>query len=107
MGRLFLTGVVFVAGLGFGQARAAEAQFALINNTSRDITHVYVSSPGNGDWSYDLLAVSRLAPGEKTHITVPDLHGCRVDIRVRYGDENLGYRSGVDVCQSGIVGMGK
>jgi hypothetical protein len=92
---------------GGGQALAAEAHFLLVNDTGWEITHVYVSTPGNGAWSYDLLPVSRLKPGEAAHITAPDLQGCRADLRVRYADEHLGYRSDVDVCKPGAVGMAK
>ncbi len=99
--RRFLTAVILMACFWVGQARAGEAQFGLINNTARDITHVYVTAPGDGVWSYDLLGVSRLNPGEEIKITVPDFRGCRANIRVRYADEELGYRSGVDVCKPG------
>ena len=106
MGRFFAA-VISMACLWGGQALAREAQFSLINDTNRDITHVYVTAPGDGVWSYDLLAVTTLYPGRETRITVPDLRGCRANIRVRYADEGLGYLSGVDVCRSGAVSMGK
>jgi len=105
MGR-FLTAVMLMACLWVGQALADEVQFSLINNTGRDITHVYVTAPGDGVWSYDLLSASALYPGRETQIIVPDLRGCRANIRVRYTDERLGYLSGVDVCRGGTVSIG-
>lgn len=102
----FVTGVASVALLWAGQAAAAEAQFTLSNNTGWDITHVYVSTPANGEWSYDLLAdVQKLAPGQAARITIPEIAGCRANIRVRYANEQLGYRSGVNVCKGGTITM--
>jgi hypothetical protein len=104
----FVIGMISLACVYGGQALAAEAQFSLVNNTVRDITHVYVSTPGNGVWSYDLLAdTSRLQPGQEARITVPELQGCRGDIRVRYADQQFGYRSGVDMCKAGVINMRK
>ena len=97
--RGFVATATMLASLCIGYAVASEAVFSLINETGRDITHVYISTPGDGVWSFDLLDMSRLLPGQETRIAIPDFEGCRANVRVRYADGRLGYWPGIDLCK--------
>jgi hypothetical protein len=68
LNRLLIIGLVLFSIVGFAAARAASGSITVVNNSSRAISHVYLSHTNSDDWSDDQLNDSAIAAGQSRTI---------------------------------------
>lgn len=86
--QVLLLGLLLVISLLFSATVFAGAQdFELVNNTGKDIVHVYVSPTSTNDWQEDVLGKDILENGDSVTITFSGGEKATYwDIKVVYED---------------------
>ena len=80
LNRLLIIGLVLFSIAGFAAARAASGSITVVNNSSRAITHVYLSHTNSDDWSNDHLNDSPIAAGQSR--TLSDINWDQSQVKV-------------------------
>ena len=84
-------------------AVAAKEDFWIENNTSVDLTYLYVSESSLDNWGEDVLGPDQvLIPGTSLDISFgnPDPQVCIYDIRGEFADGDVVEKFRVNVCSS-------
>jgi hypothetical protein len=89
---------VFAALPLLASARARTASINVVNNSSREIIHVYLSHADGDDWGQNQLGDSSISPGQsftisnvswdqpQVKVIAEDRNGCFLSAVVTYGD---------------------
>jgi hypothetical protein len=105
--RLALTAVsASAAVLLFAQSALADPRdFTLKNNSSVDISFVYVSPTDTNDWGDDVMGSDLLPAGQSVDISFRKFDGvsCNYDVKVMGAQGQEGYLYKVDLCHIDTV----
>ena len=93
---LSLTMIASVVGLS--RARTAAINITVVNNTSRDIRHLFFSPPDSNNWSSDQLNDSAIAPSQSA--TVSGVSCDQANIRLIAEDQDGCFIYQVVSCSS-------
>ena len=93
---LLVVFVVLGCGTLISNANAPAASIAVTNNSSRSISHIYLSAPDNDNWGPDQLNNASLAPGAS--VTINNASCNQSTIKVVAEDQDGCFVSAVIEC---------
>ena len=83
---------------------AAQQNFSVINNTSKTVLTLHVSSVTDQNWGPDILGSSVIAPGSTASVTFPRTESqCNWDVRAVYTDSTNAELRNVNLCEVATV----
>ena len=92
--------LVMVAVLGCGtmisNANAPATSISVTNNSSRTISHIYLSSPDNDNWGPDQLSETSISPGAS--VTINNASCNQATVKVIAEDQDGCFVSAVIEC---------
>ena len=99
--RLLLTLAAVLVGLAAAPSFAEDLEFTLINNSSHDVTEMYLTPHEKDDWGDNILTVDAVAAGTQGSISITDGEEvCDYDMRFVTKDAGT-VEDTQDVCKLG------
>jgi len=97
--------IALLAALWAIPAFADPRDFAVVNNTSLVLTHVFVSPSDIADWGDDIMGRDVLNPSETVNVTFARFDGnsCLYDVKVLGQSGQTGVLYKVDLCSTTTV----
>jgi len=97
--RIVWVAAALAAGFAIAPAYAQELAFTLDNESSGDITELYISTLNSNSWEEDVLGQDVLSAGQQATVTLTNTDGrCEFDMRLVYDDGSVTDERQINLC---------
>ena len=94
-----LTELVFTGEPAGSAAPASNADFDLVNDSTKVVYRLFVSLVAADNWGDDRLGSEVIAAGARFTVTLPRDGQCQYDVKVEYADETTEERRNLNLCE--------